>query len=233
METTASDGWFVTLEGPEGSGKSTQAEHLSAALRATGHEVVVTREPGGTAVGERIRSALLDGAPGAARIDARTEALLFDAARAQLVDEVVEPAIRRGAIVLCDRFADSTVAYQGYGRGLAIEALRFVEGFATRGRRPDLTILLDLPVELGLRRKSPDEQTRFEGLDIAFHQRVRDGFLALAAAEPERWVVIDAAQDAGEVREAVLAAAVARLPARMAAAARAAAAASIAAAVRR
>lgn len=198
-------GIFIAFEGPEGAGKSTQVARLAAALRDGDRDVVVTREPGGTAVGEGIRTVLLDRARGS-EVAPWTDALLFNAARAALVREVIHPALERGAIVLCDRFADSTLAYQGYGSGLPITALREVERFATGGLRPDLVIVLDVPVELGLGRKG-DEQTRFEtAFDLAFHRRVRDGFLALARDEPERYVVLDATSPADAVAAAVLAA---------------------------
>jgi dTMP kinase len=205
-------GWFVTLEGPEGSGKTTQAELLAAAARTAGLDVVLTREPGGTRLGERIRSVLLDDATVLTdAIDARTETLLFNAARAQLVAEVIEPAIGRGALVVCARFADSTVAYQGYGLGLDTGELRAIERFATHGLRPDLTILLDLPVAAGLERKGADETTRFEALDVAFHERVRRGFLRLADEERGRFVVVDGLRPPDDVLRDVRAAA-ARLP---------------------
>jgi dTMP kinase len=212
VQATSAAGWFISLEGPEGSGKSTQGERLAALVRASGREVILTREPGGTGLGERIREALLERTVGTAPIDVRAEALLFDAARAQLVAEVIEPALVRGALVVCDRFADSTIAYQGFGGGLPVDELRAVEWFATGGRRPDLTILLDLPVDLGLARKALVEHTRFEDLGVAFHERVRAGFLALAAAEPNRWVVVDAMRDPDVVFEAVVAAVAERLP---------------------
>lgn len=200
------DGVFITLEGPEGAGKSTQARRLADHLRAIGREVVLTREPGGTRLGERIRAILLDAesdavtqgadaetAEPAAR--ARVDALLFNAARVQLLAEVVEPALERGAVIVCDRFADSTLAYQGFGSGVPLDALRSLQAFATGGRRPDLTLLLDVPARRGLARKAGAE-TRFErDFDLAFHERVRDGFLALAHAEPDRFVRIDASRD--------------------------------------
>ncbi|HUG49137.1 MAG TPA: dTMP kinase [Candidatus Limnocylindria bacterium] len=196
---------FVTLEGPDGAGKSSQAAALAERLRAAGVEVVLTREPGGTALGERVRELLL-------RTDApeRTtlaDALLFNAARQQLVEEVIRPALDAGKWVLCDRFADSTLAYQGYGGGVPLDDLRALARVATRGLVPDRTLLFDVPVEAGLARRSGGpsaELTRFELAerhDLAFHQRVRDGFLALAAAEPARWSVIDASHDAGAVTE--------------------------------
>ena len=183
---------FISFEGPDGSGKSTQIELLASALRASGHEVVTVREPGGTPAGEKIRAILL-GEGGAVSVDPRADALLFNASRAQLVADVIEPALARGAIVIADRFADSTLAYQGYGSGLPLDALRAIITFATAGRTPDLTLLLDLAADEGLARKSGSGRTRFEdGFDAAFHARVAEGFRALAAAEPTRWRLLDA-----------------------------------------
>ena len=185
---------FISFEGPDGSGKSTQIELLAAPLRAAGFEVVTVREPGGTPAGEKIRAILL-GEGGAVSVDPRADALLFNASRAQLVADVIEPALARGAIVIADRFADSTLAYQGYGSGLPLDALRATIAFATAGRTPDLTLLLDLVAEQGLARKSGSGRTRFEdGFDAAFHARVADGFRALAAAEPTRWRILDASE---------------------------------------
>lgn len=185
-------GHFITLEGPDGSGKSTQAERLAARLRAAGYAVTLTREPGGTPLGERVRQILLhatelDLAPAA-------DALLFNAARAQQVAQVIRPALERGEVVVCDRFSDSTLAYQGYGSGQSQAALRAVEAFAIGDVRPELTILFDLPTEIGLaRRREAADGDRFEtAFDVAFHRRVRDGYLTLAAAEPGRFVVVDA-----------------------------------------
>jgi dTMP kinase len=191
-------GRFITLEGPDGAGKTLQAQRLVAALEARGLATRLTREPGGTSLGERLRSILLT--PGESPISPRADALLFNAARAQLVSTVVRPALERGATVISTRFADSTLAYQGHGAGLPVDELRAVERAATGGLRPDRTILLDLPAETGLARKGGDELTRFEtAFDLDFHRRVRDGFLALAAAEPDRFVVIDASRSADEV----------------------------------
>ena len=171
----------------------------------------MVREPGGTPVGEQIRRLLLESAPADLQMGPRTDALLFNAARAQLVADVIEPALASGALVICGRFADSTLAYQGYGAGLPLDALRALERFATGGRTPDLTILLDLPVEIGLARKHGPEVTRFESdFDLAFHRRVRAGFLALAAVEPERFVVLDGTAEPDFVQEAVLAAVLVR-----------------------
>jgi dTMP kinase len=186
-------GRFITLEGPDGSGKTLVAALVSEALAAHGIVARLTREPGGTAVGERVRTILLEHAPDDPPLAPRADALLFAAARAQHVAQVIDPAVARGELVLCARYADSTLAYQGYGLGLPLDELRELQRFATGGRRPDLTILLDIPVEVGLARKQHDEQTRFEAaFDVAYHRRVRAGFLALAAAEPGRFVIVDA-----------------------------------------
>lgn len=199
-------GQLITIEGPEGSGKTTQAARIEALLVERGVPAALTREPGGTVLGERIRELLLD--PGASRIDPLADAFLFNAARHQLIVEVIEPALAAGRTVICARFADSTRAYQGYGGGVPLEDLDRLETSATGGLGPDLTILLDVPVEIGLARKAPDDQTRFEtAYDLAFHRRVRAGFLAMAVAEPGRFVVIDATAPAdvvaGRVEQAV------------------------------
>ncbi|HEX5014837.1 MAG TPA: dTMP kinase [Candidatus Limnocylindrales bacterium] len=199
-------GWFITIEGPEGSGKTTHAGRLLAYLEANGVRAIGTREPGGTALGEHIRDLLLESAD--RDHDPLADALLFSAARRQLVQEVIRPALLAGTTVVCARFADSTLAYQGYGSGLPLDDLRALERVATGGLKPDLTVLLDVPPEVGLRRKGPDDRTRFElAFDLDFHARVRDGFLALAAAEPRRFAVIDASTATGAVWEAVRAAA--------------------------
>ena len=200
-------GVFITIEGPEGAGKTAQAERLAEALRGVGRTVVLTREPGGTALGEDIRAVLL-GAKTAQAVDPRADALLFNAARAQLVAEVIRPALEAGHVVLCARFADSTLAYQGYGAGRPLPELRTIAAVATAGIAPDQTILLDVPVETGLGRKAGDERNRFEtDFDRAFHERVRAGFLALAKEEPDRWRVVDAARSIDDVFDDVLAAA--------------------------
>jgi dTMP kinase len=168
--------------------------------------VIVTREPGGTWLGERIRDVLLSRTGSTAPTDPLTDALLFNAARRQLVGEVIRPALDAGTTVLCARFADSTLAYQGYGAGVPLERLELLAGIATDDLRPDLTIVLDLPVELGLGRKAPGDVTRFEAeFDLGFHRRVRAGFLDLAAASPERFAVIDASASADAVAQAVAA----------------------------
>ena len=195
-------GFFLTFEGPEGSGKSTQAQRLAARLTASGTPCVVTREPGGTALGEAIRRILLH-APELSPVPA-ADALLFNAARAQLVAEVVAPALERGEVVICDRFTDSTLAYQGFGAGQPLEALFLLAKYAVGDLSPDMTVLIDLPVEAGLRRKQPDEVTRFEErADLEFHRRVRDGFLALAASETDRFVVVDGRAGIEEIEDSV------------------------------
>lgn len=210
-------GFFVTFEGPEGSGKTTQIRLLGDWLREQGLDVLITREPGGTAIGDRIRAILLD--PAHKAMCPEAEALLFSAARAQIVREVIRPHLDRGGWVLCDRYADSTLAYQGYGRGLDLEMLRTITAFATDGLWPDVTVYLDLPVEEGLRRRQQAEGIEWNRLDaeqLAFHRRVREGYLEMAAADPQRWLVLDARQPIEAVQKAIrerLAARL-RLPAR-------------------
>ena len=199
-----SRGWFITIEGPEGAGKTTQAARLEAYLQGSGTPTIRTREPGGTVLGERIRVLLLDPAAQERPVDPLADAFLFNAARRQLVEEVIRPALADGTSVVCARFADSTLAYQGYGSGLPLDELRALQAVATGGLEPDLTLLLDLPPEIGLRRKAPDDQTRFElAFDLEFHRRVREGFLAIAAGEPARVDLIAADSSAAEVWEAI------------------------------
>ena len=206
-------GWFVTIEGPEGGGKTTQAERLRAHLEAAGRPTLLTREPGGTRLGERVREVLLDRSPSeAVAHDPLTDALLFNAARRQLVHQVIRPALEAGTTVVCARFADSTLAYQGFGSGVPLDRLRALAEMATDGLVPDLTLLLDLPVADGIARKAPDDVTRFEAdFDLAFHERVRSGFLALAAAEPGRITLIDATAPIERVARAIERAVDARL----------------------
>lgn len=190
---TTQVGAFITIEGPDGGGKTTQAERLAAHLRGLGKRVLLTREPGGTWLGERIRELLLDRTGSVAPTDPLADAFLFNAARRQLVREVIRPELDAGTTIVCARFTDSTLAYQGYGAGLDIDLLRQLNDAATDGLHPDLTLLLDVPVEAGLARKAPGDLTRFEAeYDLGFHERVRDGFLALAAAERDRIAIVDA-----------------------------------------
>ena len=197
----ASRGAFVTLEGPEGSGKSTQIRHLAGFLRNAGYHVTATREPGGTDVAEAIRKTLLS-ATSYEPITAQTEALLVLAARSQHVAQLIVPALARGSIVLCDRFADSTFAYQGFGRGLSVSWLRTANRVATAGLMPHLTLLLDVPVTAGLKRRAhaPGHLNRLDRESLAFHQRVRRGFLRLASEAPRRMKVIDANRPVEMVR---------------------------------
>jgi dTMP kinase len=183
---------FITFEGGEGTGKSLQAGALSRKLSQLAISALLTHEPGGTPFGQKIGRWLkwvqdTDISP-------LTELLLFNASRSQLITEVIQPSLKNGKIVICDRYVDSTAAYQSYGRGLDLEMVRAINNAATQGLKPDLTVLLDMPAEKGLARKSPRKQDRFEQENIAFHQRVREGYLKMAANDPERWLVIDAAQ---------------------------------------
>ena len=202
-----SNGFFITLEGVEGSGKTTQTALVAEALRAAGHRVTVTREPGGTRAGEAIRAIFLDPA---VSLHAAAELLLVLADRAQHVREKLKPALAAGEIVLSDRYSDSTVAYQGYGRGLDLKLLDELNRLATDGTHPDLTIVLDLAVETGLERtrarvrgdvRGPD---RFEGEQVEFHRRVREGFLAIARADPVRVTVVNAAAPIAEVTATIV-----------------------------
>jgi dTMP kinase len=198
-------GWLVAFEGVEGAGKSTQLELLRLALEELGHKVTATREPGGTPVGERVRALLLD--PGAS-VDPRAEALLFAAARAQLVEEVIRPALEQGQVVLCDRYLHSSLAYQGAARGLGRDEVAAINRFATAGLLPDVVVLLRLDPAEGLARGRGGGRDRIECQDLDFHQRVAGAFLELAAADPDRFAVIDAARPpervAADVRAAVL-----------------------------
>ena len=202
---------FITLEGPEGSGKTSQIPILTGYLKEQGYSVYTTREPGGTSIGDQVREILTS--MGNTAMKPRTETLLFCAARAQLVEEVIRPRLLQGEIVLSDRYADSTLAYQGYGHGNDLQVLRGLLKFATGGLWPDLTLLLDLPVEAGLARKrsSGGEWNRLDAYQVEFHQRVRQGFLEMASAEPARWQVIDATQSREMVQLALRAAIMKRL----------------------
>jgi dTMP kinase len=194
-------GLFITFEGPEGGGKTTMMRRLAQALLVTGRETFCTREPGGTEIGDEIRMLLLN--PRHTEMGAITEALLFQAARHEHVVGVIRPNLAEGKIVLCDRYADSSRVYQGYGRGIIPEAMDWIESMAIGTTLPDLSILLDLPVEVGLSRKAGDEWNRMEADEIAFHRRVRAGFLEMARVDPERWRVVDANQSEKEVWQEV------------------------------
>ena len=206
-------GYFITFEGPDGSGKSTQIQALAEHLQGLGQTVLLTREPGGTEISEEIRNLLHDLRH--REMEPRAEILLYSAARAQLVGQVIRPCLAGGGTVLCDRYADSTLAYQGYGHGLDLDVLRQITSFATADLRPDLTLLFDLDPAVGLKRRLADgvEWNRLDAYDLAFHQRVRQGYHALALAEPGRWVTLDATLDRETLREAVRRVVAARLEA--------------------
>ena len=202
---------FITLEGPEGSGKTSQLPALGAFLREAGYDVIITREPGGTAVGDQIREVLMNLRN--VSIIPRTEILLFLAARAQHVDELIRPALTAGKLVLCDRFGDSTLAYQGFGHQTDLDILQTLLDFSTGGLKPDLTLLVDVPVEEGMARKHRNsaEWNRLDAYDLAFHERVRQGYFALAESEPKRWLIIDATKDKDSVQQAMRSAILSRL----------------------
>lgn len=204
-------GRFITFEGGEGAGKTTHVRLLADALRAAGRDVVETREPGGSPGAEEIRELLIHGEAG--RWDAMTEALLHFAARRDHVSRVIRPALAAGQWVLSDRFADSTMAYQGYGHGLGREVIDELYDLTVGDLRPDLTVILDLPVEEGLRRAASrkDGGSRYERMDRAFHERLRAGFLAIAEREPRRCLVVDASVAVADVEAAIRAAVAARL----------------------
>jgi dTMP kinase len=192
---------LITFEGPDGSGKTTQIALLADALIQQGYSICRTREPGGTPIGEQIRDVLHD--PDNEPMEARTEILLYSASRAQLVAEVIRPELAQGAIVLCDRFFDSTFAYQGYGRGLDLEALRRITEFAVGGLRPDLTVYVDIDPEVGLKRRLKDtgaEWNRLDKMALAFHQRAYEGYRRLIAADPDRWVAVNGDRPVEEVQ---------------------------------
>lgn len=198
-------GRFIVFEGPEGGGKSLQVRNLAARLRAAGHDIVETREPGGTRIGDGLRSLLLGLGDGDYAILPETEVLMLAAARAQLVREVIVPALSRGSWVLCDRFVDSTYAYQGGGHGLDLNQLRPIQHYATGGLEPDLRILLDLPVEVGLARRhaDPESVNRIDLASIDFHQRVRSMYQQLVNNDPATWLVIDAEQPPDTIAEQI------------------------------
>ncbi len=202
---------FITLEGPDGSGKTSQVPPLEEFMQKQGLPVLALREPGGTEISEQVRQVIMTLKN--TGMNPRTEILLFLAARAQLVAEVIRPALNQGKVILCDRYADSTLAYQGYGHGVDLEILRSMLDFATGRLYPDLTLLLDIETEAGLRRKrrAGGEWNRLDAYDVDFHRRVRQGYFELAASEPERWVVIDASQPPEVVQSAMRQAIIARI----------------------
>lgn len=211
-------GLFIAFEGPEGGGKTMQATRLAGWLRSAGHTVVVSREPGGTTLGRELRRLILD--PMGNAILPKTEALLYAADRAEHVDLVLRPALAAGAVVLCDRFVDSSLAYQGVARGLEGDDFRALQRFATGGLEPDLRLLLDLPVRIGLKRRfaEGDGVNRLDAADVSFHERVRAAYRSFAEAAPDAWVVVDAAGDPDAVAGRIAGAVSERLGARLAAA---------------
>jgi dTMP kinase len=190
---------FITFEGGEGCGKSVQARALYRRLGQLAMPVLLTHEPGGTPLGKRIARWLKWGK----KLPPQTELLLFNASRALLVAEVIQPALNDGQIVICDRFADSTTAYQSYGRGLDLAVVRAVNDAATLGLEPDLTVLLDITVETGMARKKDKKADRFEQENITFHQKVRQGYLKMAANDPPRWLVVDASLPRAKIAEII------------------------------
>nr|WP_184130252.1 dTMP kinase [Deinococcus humi] len=203
-------GFFLSFEGPEGAGKSTQIARLARRLEEMALPHTVTREPGGTPLGARVREVLLDPQ---LTIDPLPEFLLYSASRAQLVTNVIRPALDRGEVVVCDRYADSSLAYQGFGRGLDAALLRDITAAATGGLWPNLTVLLDLDPRVGLERAAQRGQPdRLERTDLAFHQRLRQGFLELAGTQPERFLVLDGTQPASTLEEKIWEAIQSRLP---------------------
>lgn len=198
---------FITFEGPDGGGKTTQVAMTVATLKARGHNVLLTREPGGTAIGDQIRHVLHDMKNQA--MHPRTELLMYSASRAQIVEEVIRPHLKSGGLVICDRFFDSTYAYQGYGHGLDLNKLKMITEFATGGLKPDLTILLDIAPEDSLQRRlsaldKGGEWNRLDAMALDFHKRVRDGYHSLVNAEPHRWQVVNAAQTVEQVQADIL-----------------------------
>ena len=192
---------FITFEGGEGCGKSVQARVLYRRLSELAIPVVLTHEPGGTSLGKKLARWLKWAQD--TGISPLAELLLFNTSRTQLVDEVIRPSLEKGKVVICDRYADSTTAYQSYGRGLDLEMVKAINNAATQGIKPNLTVLLDISVEKGLARKTKKRQDRFERENIAFHQRVREGYLKLAANDPERWLIVDASQSRKKIAEII------------------------------
>lgn len=205
---------FITFEGPDGSGKTTQIRLLAETLMARGCDVLALREPGGTAIGDQIREVLHNLRNREMR--PRTEILLYNAARAQLVEQRIKPHLAQGGIVVCDRYADSTLAYQGYGRELALADVRRIVAFATQQLKPDVTFYLDIDVEAGLarRRQGGGEWNRMDDQALEFYRRVREGYRVLMTEEPQRWVSIDAARSVAEIQQDILAEVEKRLEAR-------------------
>ena len=190
---------FITFEGGEGCGKSVQSRALYKRLAQSAIPAVLTHEPGGTPLSKKIRGWLKRADD--ISISPLTELLLFNASRTQLLDEVIHPELEKGKVIICDRYTDSTIAYQSYGRGLDLDMVREVSDIATQGLKPDLTVLLDISAEAGLARKK--RRDRFEQEDIAFHHRVREGYLKLAKEEPQRWLMIDATQSRAKIAEVI------------------------------
>lgn len=197
------NGLFITLEGPDGCGKTCQIPGMAEYLRGRGVDVITTREPGGTPISEQIRDVIMSMRNKA--MHPRTEILLFQSARAQHVEEVIRPALQAGKVVICDRFTDSTMAYQGYGHQTDLVFLRQLLDFTTGSLKPDLTFLLDVDVETGLKRRQAGggEWNRLDDYDLAFHERVREGYHQLSAQEPARWVTIDARQSKENIQTAI------------------------------
>lgn len=190
---------FISFEGSEGCGKTTQVALLTDFLKERGYDVLTTREPGGTVIGDQIRDVLLKREN--VEMQERTEILLFQASRAQLVQQVITPHLDGGGIVICDRYADSTVAYQGYGYGVDLEQLKTIIHFATHGLKPDMTFLLDVDIKQGLLRRTEDgDINRLDAYDLDFYMRVRDGYLQMARDEPDRWIILDADQSPEQIQ---------------------------------
>ena len=200
-------GCFITFEGPDGSGKTTQIQRLYDTLRREGYRALLVREPGGTEIGDQIRAVLHDTRNVGMLPNA--ELLLYSASRAQLVGQTIRPALEAGVTVLCDRYAESTLAYQGYGRGLDLQALKTITDFATRRLRPDLILYLDIDAEEGLRRRQSSSQTgtgewnRMDQQELEFYHRVRAGYLQMAAEEPHRWFILDATRSIADLQASI------------------------------
>lgn len=193
---------FITLEGPEGGGKTTHARQLAEALEESGFDVLLTREPGGSAIGDQIRGVLMSLEN--TSMDPSTEFLLFSASRAQHVREIIKPQLDQGGVVVCDRYYHSSLAYQGYGHGLDLDVLQQITKFATADLKPDLILLLDLPVQNGLvRRLEEGVWNRMDAYEVEFHKRVREGYLSMAADDPSRWLIVDATPSMEEIQEEI------------------------------